>query len=181
MHRLWEILLGLDKDFLARDGVHHWHFDPHWPLQQYVGASTWNFLLIAAGIVLIYSVYRREGRSRRARIFLGALRGLLLATILVLLNRPVLTLVESVNEPSVLAILVDDTISMQVRDAGEGGGDAAVPRSRLEAVTKLLTGDGADNASLLRALGKSHLVKFYRFSAGGLGVGRRPSRSRRWI
>jgi uncharacterized membrane protein len=165
MHRFWEILLGLDKGFLGREGDLHWHFNPHWPLQQYVGAVTWNLLLAAGAAVLVYQVYRREGRSRRGRFFLGAMRALLLAFIILLLNRPVLTLVESINEPSVLAVLVDDTISMQVRDAA--GPQGAAPQPRLEAIANLLT---SDNASLLRDLARTHVVKFYRFSSGGGGA-----------
>src|SRR3954469_22277112 len=111
-HRLWEILLGLDKGFLGRDGDLTWHFNPQWPGQKIVGAITWNLLLGGLAAFLVYYVYKREGRARRERILLATLRIALLAFILALLNRPVLTLVESVSEPSVLAVLVDDTISM---------------------------------------------------------------------
>ena len=69
MHRLWEILLGLDKGFLGREGELHWHFNPHWPLQRMIGAASWNLLLGVAIAVLVYQVYRREGRSRQARYF----------------------------------------------------------------------------------------------------------------
>ncbi len=159
MHRLWEILLGLDKGFLGRDGDLHWHFNPHWPMQRMIGAASWNLLMGVAAVVLVYQVYRREGRSRQARIMLGGLRALLLAFILALLNRPVITLEESINEPSVLAILVDDTISMQVRDAADAG---LPPVSRTEAITSLLT---STDASLLRDLAKTHVLKFYRFTS----------------
>ena len=159
MHRLWEILLGLDKGFLGREGELRWHFNPHWPLQQTIGAASWNLLLGIAIAVLVYQIYRREGRSRRARILLGGLRALLLGFILALLNRPVITLEESINEPSVLAVLVDDTISMQVRDAADAG---APPTSRMEAVTSLLA---ATDASLLRELAKTHMLKLYRFTS----------------
>ena len=159
MHRLWEILLGLDKGFLGREGELHWHFNPHWPMQRLIGAASWNLLLGVAIAVLVYQVYRREGRSRQARILLGGLRAMLLGFILALLNRPVITLEESINEPSILAMVVDDTISMQVKDAAENG---SPPMSRLEAIGSLLT--GAD-ASLLRELAKTHVLKFYRFTS----------------
>ena len=71
MHRFWEILLGLEKGFLARDGELHLHFNPHWPWQQSLGAVSWNLLLAVGGAILVYQVYRREGRSTRARIMLG--------------------------------------------------------------------------------------------------------------
>ena len=76
------------------------------------GAAAWNFVLGASAVALIIYVYRQEGRSPQARLMLGAFRLMLLAFVLALLNRPVVTLVENINEPSVLAILVDDTISM---------------------------------------------------------------------
>jgi uncharacterized membrane protein len=165
MHRLWEILLGLDKGFLGREGELHLHFNPHWPWQQTIGAVSWNLLLGVAAAFLVYQVYRREGRSKPARIMLGVMRALLLAFVLALLNRPVLTLEESLNEPSVLAVVVDDTISMQVKDAGD---DKTPPLARLDAIASLLAGD---NASLLRDLAKAHVVKFYRFSSTNGGVG----------
>src|SRR4030095_3491534 len=96
-------------------------------------------------------------RSRPVRSGLGCLRGLLLAFVLVLLNRPVLTLGQSRTEPSVLAIMVDDSVSMRVRDARVGGGgvadDAAQQATRLEAIKKLLS---PGDRSLLAELGKTH-------------------------
>jgi hypothetical protein len=236
MHRFWEILLGLDKGFLARDGELHWHFSPAWPrtalihlgainwllgflavgaliwmmrrrpargqvgalarlvlapfaavlpqaslvragrilwilgflglyaflLSLLSGAAAWNLVLGVSAAALIAYVYRREGHSVPGRIFLGVMRAGLLSFLLALLNRPVVTLVESIEEPSVLAVLVDDTISMQVQDGA--GPDAAAPRTRLEAVADLV---GGRNAELLRSLAKTHLIKFYRFSSGG--------------
>src|SRR5262245_12103978 len=136
MDRFWETIFGLSKGFLSRDGEFTRQFHPQWPWQDVVGAGTWNFVLGAAGIALIVYVYRREGRSKGARIGLGILRGLLLAFVLMLLNRPVLTLTQSRTEPSVLAILVDDSISMRVRDGA--GKDQST--SRLDAAIDLLSG-----------------------------------------
>src|SRR5258705_9821463 len=154
MHRLWEILLGLNKGFLGRDGELHWHFSPAWPKSALIqagpinwlvgilaaaaliffvrrgapatwsssrrllrrlglaalyiflisllsGPAAWNFVLAASALALIIYVYRQEGRSPQARIMLGAFRLMLLAFVLALLNRPVVTLVENINEPSV--------------------------------------------------------------------------------
>lgn len=167
-HRLWEILLGLDKGFLGRDGELTWHFNPQWPGQKVVGAVTWNLVLAGLAAFLVYYVYRREGKSRRDRVLLGAIRVTVLAFLIALLNRPVLTLVESVSEPSVLAVLVDDTISMQVKDAANAD---QPPKSRLEAVADLFT---ADNAATLRDLGKTHVLKFYRLSANAGGGAAEP-------
>lgn len=206
MHRFWEILLGLTKGTLSREGQWQWHFAPTWPksaafelgpwnwvlglllagaivwlitptatrrivgwlrgllivvafallLALLRGAAAWNTVIAVSALAVVIHVYRRE--AGRARIALGLTRVLLLSLVLTLLNRPVLTLVSSIKEPSVLAVLIDDTVSMSVRDAAVVGGK---PLSRIEAVASLLT---EKDASLLRDLAKTHIVKFYRFS-----------------
>lgn len=157
MQRLIETIFGLEKGFLSREGEFSLQFHPQWPWQETLGAGTWNFLLAAAAVALVVYVYRREGRSRGARIALGVMRGLLLAFVITLLNRPVLTLGQSRTEPSVLAIMIDDSISMRVRDGA--GEDQSV--TRLEAAIELLS--GADQ-KLLNDLRKQHIVRLYRFS-----------------
>jgi len=69
------------------------------------------------------------------------------------------TLVESLNEPSVLAIVIDDTASMQVKDVQDS---ADKPLARFEAVQQLLTGS---DAALLADLAKTHILKVYHFSS----------------
>jgi uncharacterized membrane protein len=156
MNRLLEILLGLQRGFLSQRGEWSLQFHPQWPGQEFVGAGLWNFLLSIIAILLVVYVYRRDGRSRAVRIGLGLLRGSLLLLVLILLNRPVLTLVQSQTEPSVLAVMLDDSLSMRVRDAGT----SADPQSRLDAAEKLLTDrDG----QLLKTLAKKHAIRFYRF------------------
>src|SRR5439155_22356140 len=108
MQRLLEILLGLDKGFLTREGELALQFNPHWPLQEYVGAVTWNVLLGVAALALVVYVYRREGRARPVRIGLGIMRGLIIALLIALLNHPLLTLGQSRTEPSVVAVMIDD-------------------------------------------------------------------------
>ena len=131
-------------------------FNPKWPWQDVVGASGWNLFLGLLAITLVIYVYRRDGRARWMRILLGALRALLFALILLLLNRPLLTLGQSRTEPSVLAVLVDDSMSMRIRDASAG----ADPKSRLDAAIDLFNGA---NRQLLRDLAKVHTLRFYRF------------------
>ena len=111
-----ERILGLDGGFLGREGEFSLDFNPRWPLQDYLGAVTWNIALSALALALVIHVYRREGRSRFARVTLGVMRAALLAFIIAMLNRPVLTLTQSRTEPSVLAVMIDDSISMRVRD-----------------------------------------------------------------
>src|SRR3954463_16142560 len=146
MQRLLEILLGLDRGFLSRQGEFSVNFNPHWPGQAVVGAGLWNFVLVLLALGLVVYVYRREGRSRPVRITLGVIRGVLLAFLIALLNRPVLTLGQSRTEASVLPILIDDSVSMSVPDAAAGQGD---PKARLAAVTDLL---GAQDQKLLKDL-----------------------------
>src|SRR4051794_23468074 len=157
MQRLLEILLGLEKGFLSQQGDFSLNFNPQWPAQAVTGAAVWNVLLGLAALALVIWVYRRDGRSRPVRISLGIIRGLLLAFVIALLNRPVLTLGQNRTEPSVLAILVDDSVSMRLRDAG----DPKDPQSRLQIVQQTLS---APNAKLLSDLSKLHDVRFYRFN-----------------
>jgi uncharacterized membrane protein len=161
MQRLLEIILGLQKGFLSQSGHFSIEFNSTWPLQKYVGgAAVWNFVLAVAALALVIYVYRREARTRRSRIILGILRGSLLALVLVLLNRPVLTLGQVRREPSVLALLIDDSISMKVKDVK---GPDGKPVSRLDGVIDLL---GDRDGALLRQLASIHTVRIYDFSRG---------------
>src|SRR5438105_12528966 len=146
MTRFLEILLGLERGFLSRQGELSLNFNPQWPGQVITGAALWNVMLGVAALVLVVWVYRRDGRSRPARISLGIMRAALLAFVIALLNRPVLTLGQNRTEPSVLAILVDDSVSMRLRDAGDGNsrsGYSQDPSSRLQLVQSLLSGPNA--------------------------------------
>lgn len=116
MNRFWEILLGLQRGFLSRQGDYSLQFNPHWPLQSVVGAAFWNFLLVAGAVALVYAVYRRDGHARRARVVLGSMRLALLLFLITLLNRPVIVLEQSHEEPSVIAILIDKSLSMGIAD-----------------------------------------------------------------
>lgn len=158
MHRLLEILLGLERGFLSRDGELSVRFNPAWPWQQYVGAATWNVLLIGLGLALVVLVYRLEARSRAARIFLGTVRALLVLLVIGLLNRPVITLGQSRVEPSVLAVLLDGSVSMRVKDSG----DPQTPVARSAAVADTLA---ASDARVLNELRQTHDVRLYRFDS----------------
>ncbi|MGC4032740.1 MAG: hypothetical protein QM754_13615 [Tepidisphaeraceae bacterium] len=158
MQRLIEILLGLERGFLSRDGEFSLAFNPQWPGGDSIGTGVWNAALIVLGIALVVYVYRRDGRSRGVRVGLATLRLLLIGLVIVLLNRPTVTLTQSRVEPSVLAIAVDDSLSMRVPDVEEG--DHRVPR--LEAVTRLLSDR---DAAVVKALAGRHQLKWYKFDA----------------
>jgi uncharacterized membrane protein len=156
LHHLWEFFFGLPRGFLEGQGDWSVQFHPVWPGQAFLGAAVWNLSLAVISLLVVVYAYRNDGRPKSLRIFLGLMRGMLFALVLALLNRPVLTLAESRTEPSVLAIMIDDSSSMRVPDVGP----PADPRSRLSAAQSLFTGN---NGALLTALAQKHNLRLYRF------------------
>ena len=163
MQRLIELFLGLPRDVLAQRGEFSLTFDPIWPFAAWIPAVVWNAVLAAAILGLILYVYRRENASRRFRIISGCLRIVLLALLLAVLNRPMISLTQTRTEPSVLAILIDDSLSMQVGDMPGAAGGKTI--SRLEAIKKLLT---EPLALLLEKLAATHQLRLYHFSGSAL-------------
>jgi uncharacterized membrane protein len=160
MKRLFEILFGLDNGFLSREGAKALSFNPVWPGHH---AAIWNTCLAILALALIVYVYRRDGRSRPARILLGGIRALLVAFVLMLLNRPVLVNIDTRTEPSVLAVLVDDTASMKIPDVNGDG-----KTTRLDAARNLLLASSDD---VLRKLEKIHTLRFYKFDSNATPIG----------
>jgi len=160
MKRFLEILLGLDNGFLSREGSKFPSFNPVWPGHH---PAIWNTIIALLALAVIVYVYRRDGRSRPARVFLGIIRALLVAFVLVLLNRPVLMLTQTRTEPSVVAVLLDDSQSMKIKDVSGDTGP-----TRLEAAENLLT--AADQA-LLKRLRKVHTLRFYKFDKNANPIG----------
>ena len=163
IHHIFEFLLGLPRDFLHQQGDWSLQFNPAWPAQAVLGASVWNVMLVVLAVVLVSYVYTHDGRSRGLRILLGTVRSLLLAMILFLLNRPILTLGQSRVEPSVLAVMVDDSSSMRVPDVG----NKSDPQTRLGVVQHLLSGSNFD---LLKSLQSKHNVRLYRFDRDAVPI-----------
>src|SRR5690606_11104332 len=132
--------------FLSQEGQFSLQFNPRWPCQGELGAGLWNFVLVVLAIALVVYVYRHEGRPRATRIILGSVRLGLLILLIALLNGPSLLLSQNRIEPSVVVVMIDDSISMRVRDAD---GSEGQPTSRLQRPIELLSeGDQA----LLRQL-----------------------------
>src|SRR3569623_471385 len=94
-----------------------WHFSPR----------IVNTLLVLVCVVVVVAIYRRDGRRSGPRIGLGILRALVLAYVLVLINRPIIVTTKILTEPSVLAILVDTTVSMSVHDSNPDGTPTSRP------------------------------------------------------
>lgn len=164
MQRFWEFIFGLRPGFLSEEGQFSLRFNPRWPWQDVLGAGLWNVLLIAAAVALVIYVYRREGRPRAARILLGSVRLTLLILLIAMLNRPSLMLSQSRIEPSVVAVMIDDSISMRVRDTESD----TQPLTRLEHVIQVLS-DG--DQALLRQLDAEHQLRLYRFNAEAQPIG----------
>ena len=120
MERLLEIILG----FLfgvhvgpAGPGVERSvSFNPpQWMSWWHLSPRIVNFFLVVVAVAVVVAVYRRDGRHTGPRVGLGIPR-LVLAYVLILINRPVIVTTETFTEPSVLAVLVDTTASMAVPD-----------------------------------------------------------------
>ena len=103
------------------------------------GYSPWLLLLcVAVAGGLTYWTYRATvpSLSARWRLLLGGLRFLALALICFLLFEPVLQQFRSTERPPVLAVLVDDSQSMQVVTAGDTS--AARPNAARTSVRPVL-------------------------------------------
>jgi uncharacterized membrane protein len=133
------------------------------------GTAAWDITLAAAGAMVLISVYGQDGRSKTARVLLGAMRGLLMALVLLILNNPVLTRIKTLVEPSVVAVMIDDSLSMKVQDAVDG---LASP-SRLAAAIDLMSGD---DQQLMRNLTKTHTLRFFAFDGGARAIGTLPGK-----
>ena len=152
MQRLLEWLLGVEGGFLSRDGLMSVAWRPRWPMQEVLGAATWNLALAAAAIALVVRAYRRDGRTRPWRIVLGGLRLAFLLVLITLLNRPTLSLERMRIEPGVVAVLLDRSASMQVRDVDGGERDRfAAATEAASLVAGRLAGDHLVRRFLLDA------------------------------
>lgn len=112
---------------------------------------------IVASAVVVATYVRHAGElSPRMRVSLAALRVVAIAVLALALARPVLVLSTSIQQRNVVAIVVDDSRSMQVRDI-----DGA---SRGDVVTRLA---GGPDSALLRALAERYQLRVFRLSGGG--------------
>ncbi len=148
MDRLVELLFKFRPAAFARGGL---AFDG--PI------APWAVALLAVAAIAIAAVtYARHpgtiSRGRRAALF--ALRALAIILVAVALARPVLVLSTSIQQRNVVAVVVDDSRSMSVRDTDTG--------SRGDVVTRLA--GGADSA-LLKALATRYQLRVFRLGSGG--------------
>ncbi len=111
-------------------------------------------LLAAAGTGGIFYAYRRvTSVPPRTRRMLAAVRVATLLLVLATLLRPQLIVSSAVPQRNVLAVLLDDSRSMRLTDAGG--------ESRLAAVQQTF----GDSAEITRALSEQFVLRFFRFAA----------------
>src|SRR4051794_4024754 len=193
LERSLEILFGMDN-YEVPQGVTKsigWQH-PTWMGSNYVLI---NVLLVLLAIALSAWIYSRDGRKVGPRIGLGLLRVLLFAWLLVLINRPIIKKQETLVVPSVVAVLIDDSLSMFMRDTGDSAflatrgvsvGPATAPTSRPADEVEFLGGTGptrlnvavglltGEDEKLIRGLAAKHALKFYRFSRDATRIGEVP-------
>lgn len=121
--------------------------------------SAGSYAAAAAGLALAVAAiltYRRVGgqATPRARAILLSLRLALIAIVVVCLFRPVLVVKTAVPQQNVLAVLLDDSRSMQVRDWNDR------PRGAFEQ-EQFATPD----RPLMKALSDKFLVRTFHFSS----------------
>jgi uncharacterized membrane protein len=112
-------------------------------------------LVFAAAIVLLAALALLRGGSRlgrRQRMALLALRTVAIAMVLLAMLRPTIVYTETKKQPATLAVLVDETRSMSVRDAFDG-------QTRWEALSRAV----ADTRPALGKLAKEFEIEAYAF------------------
>lgn len=108
--------------------------------------------LIAVGVV-VYMYRQVKGVPLRDRVVLGGLRLAALLLLIGCLLRPTVVLSSAVPQRNLLAVLLDDSRSMRLKDVN---GD-----SRLVAEQRLL----ADSSDIVRRLSERFALRFFRFGA----------------
>ncbi|HET9704498.1 MAG TPA: hypothetical protein VFP85_10715, partial [Vicinamibacterales bacterium] len=110
--------------------------------------------LVGAGVALTVYAYRSGKGRARDRMALAGIRIAILAVILVCLFRPLLVVKAAVAQQNFLAVLLDDSRSMQIADTG-GKPRADYVKSEF----------GSADGGLLRALSERFTVRTFRFSS----------------
>ncbi len=125
------------------------------------GAVLILLIILLAG-AFIYFIYLRPRirLSKRTTATLIALRATLLAVMIVLLLRPVVVVSSVIPRSSYVAMVMDDSVSMKLRDVPGGA-------TRLESVKQALLSNNAGQDSFLTQLEKKFKTNLYGF-AGGL-------------
>src|SRR5688500_12664786 len=110
--------------------------------------------LVVAAAVLTYRRVRVDDGRVRDRIVLTSLRIAALGLVLFCLFRPTLVVRAAVNQQNVVAVLLDDSRSMQIPDV-DGKPRADFIRSQF----------GGPDSPLLKSLSEKFIVRTFRFSS----------------
>ena len=126
----------------------------------FVLAAPWPMLIVVAlaaiGIGLAWAYQRARGKSTpRDRVVLTAVRIAIVAFAGFALLRPTLLVSTAVPQKNSVAILIDDSRSMRIADAGG--------RTRADVAQHLL---GTRDSALARMLGDRFQLRYFRFSSG---------------
>jgi uncharacterized membrane protein len=144
--RIFEALFSYSP-FIFRNGTFRFDVTP---------ASLAAALLVGVVAAAVVFTYRRvrvnEGRVRD-RVVLTTLRILALAVVLFCLFRPTLVVRAAVNQQNVVAVLLDDSRSMQIPDHSN------------ESRAQFLREQFGPNGALLKSLNDRFLVRIFRFSS----------------
>jgi uncharacterized membrane protein len=128
----------------------------------FANRPSWLLLALGAAAVglLVYFLYVRPGYRINSKSKLGliGLRAALLALLLILLMRPVVVVPSIIPKSASVAVIVDDSRSMQLND--ENG------RSRIEAAKEILS----TGHQFARGLDEKFKVSLYGFSSGASKV-----------
>lgn len=176
MSRFLEILFGFGPGELA--GADGWR-----PTLVGIPESPWAILgllvLLAALVWLTVRSYRREGTAPRgAKLALAALRVGVIVLVILMLLQPALRMRRVQTDYATVVVLVDDTLSMSLRDPyadaerraelaallDDGTEPTGATRSRI--VQAMLARAG----SPLAELAEDHSLAVFRFGAGGQGA-----------
>ncbi|MGE0552063.1 MAG: hypothetical protein AB7R55_01410 [Gemmatimonadales bacterium] len=128
----------------------------------WTGVGYWVAPLVGVALVLTLLAYRRTRAKPVDRVVLVGLRLLALTLVGLALLRPALVLSTSVPQQNAIAVLLDDSRSMHIADAGEGA-------TRLEAMLALA---GDSTARITKRLAERFVVRTYRFSESAERLGR---------
>src|SRR5690606_11696004 len=109
--------------------------------------------LAAALVVVVLATRRLKPGGGAGRLPLGVLCGLIFVVLAACLLRPSLVLSSSVPQRNVLAILLDDSRSMQLADLDN--------ERRLDAMRRVL----GDSTDLTEQLSERFVLRYFRFAA----------------
>ena len=144
----------------------------------FAGAAHWTLVLLAAAAAAvaawIFCVRKAPSNvPKPTRILLGVLRAFVMASLAALLFHLVLRVPQPQQRSVFTAVVVDDSRSMRIPDAGEQG---APRKTRLEAAHDILgavEAEGADAQNgLINELSGICPVKLFKFSATGAKIDR---------